>query len=86
LGLIQTFNETNINNNVEEKNATKISYEKIDEDWEIFAPVVVARRYKEKKIFLKIFMLYPQKNTSYPRKVIDFVPTQYSLDEKSSTT
>ncbi|MCZ7384532.1 MAG: AAA family ATPase [Candidatus Methanoperedens sp.] len=54
LGLIQGFGYNNKYNNIKEKNVAKISYEKID-DWEIFAPVVVAHRYKEKEYYGNIY-------------------------------
>lgn len=54
LNLIQDFKYINEFNDIDEKNAAKISYEKID-DWEIFAPVVVVRRYKEKEYYGNIY-------------------------------
>ncbi len=54
LDLIQAFKDTNKYNSIYEKDAVKISYEKID-DWEIFAPVVVTHRYKEKKYYDNIY-------------------------------
>jgi predicted ATPase len=54
LDLIQDFKYIKEFNNIDEKNAAKISYEKID-DWEIFAPVVVVRRYKEKEYYGNIY-------------------------------
>ena len=49
LELIEDFKATNEYNNIKEKNAPKISYEKIDV-WEILAPVIMVRRYKEIEI------------------------------------
>ncbi|MFA4935061.1 MAG: AAA family ATPase [Candidatus Methanoperedens sp.] len=53
LNLIQDFTY-NKYDNIEGKNVAKISYEKIA-DWEIFAPVVVALRYKEKEYYGNIY-------------------------------
>jgi len=54
LGLIQEIKDFKESINIDEKNAAKISYVKID-DWEVFAPVVVVRRYKEKEYYENIY-------------------------------
>lgn len=52
LNLIQNFKYNNMN----EKNAAKISFTKIDK-WEIFAPVAVVYRYNEKEYYEHIYAL-----------------------------
>lgn len=52
--LIQELKDFNTYINIDKKNAAKISYEKIDY-LEIFTPVVVVRRYKEKEYYEKMY-------------------------------
>lgn len=74
LGLIQNFKETNVNNNVEHKNITKISYEKIDEYWEIFSPVVVVRRYEEKEDYENIYSVSSKRILQTLEKLLILYP------------
>ncbi len=53
LDLIQFIKKNKEHINIEEKSASKIAYEKLD-DWEILAPVVVAHRYKENEYYENI--------------------------------
>jgi hypothetical protein len=58
-GLLSIIQEIGINIdediNISEKNAAKISYQKIIDDAEILSPVVVVRRYKEKEYYGNIY-------------------------------
>lgn len=56
LDLIQEINGIKEDINIGEKNAAKISYQKIDE-WEILAPSVVVHRFNEKEYYQKIYFV-----------------------------
>lgn len=56
LDLIQEINGIKEDINIGEKNAAKISYQKIDE-WEILAPAVVVHRFNEKEYYQKIYFV-----------------------------